>query len=167
MTHRFYLKHIAIAVGIGIVLLGLTLLTHALLTPRVCNETVTVNTQKSKPTKRASRPLQVPASSQTDDFQDSDFYRTIIDNNLFRPLGWRPPRPKEPYRLIGTIIPTNGITEARAILQTTRGNIIYTVTQGDTLDADTTVTDIQAKQVTLEKAGQQRTLKFNPTSWLK
>ena len=33
MTSRFHLKHIAIAVGIGIVLLGLTLLTHALLTP--------------------------------------------------------------------------------------------------------------------------------------
>ena len=31
----------------------------------------------------------------------SDFYRTIIDNNLFRPLGWTPPRPIEPYRLIG------------------------------------------------------------------
>jgi hypothetical protein len=38
---------------------------------------------------------------------------------------------------------------------------------GDTLDVDTTVIDIQAKQITLEKAGQQRTLKFNPTPWLK
>lgn len=167
MTHRFHLKHIAIAVGIGIVLLGLTLLTHALLTPLVRDKPVKVNTPKSKPTKRASRYLQVPASSQTDDFQDSDFYRTIIDNNLFRPLGWRPPRPREPYRLIGTIIPTDGITNARAILQTTRGNTTYTVTQGDTLDADTTVINIQAKQVTLEKAGQQRTLKFNPTPWIK
>lgn len=168
MTSKFHLKHIAIAAGIGIVLLGLTLLTHALLTPPVRDKTVTVNTPKSKPTTRASRYLQVPASpSQTDDFQDSDFYRTIIDNNLFHPLGWRLPRPREPYRLIGTIIPTDGITDARAILQTTRGNTTYTVTQGDTLDADTTVIDIQAKQVTLEKAGQQRTLKFNPTPWLK
>ena len=168
MTHRFHLKHIAIAVGSGIVLLGLTLLTHALLTTPVRNEIVTVNTiPKSKPTKRASKYLQVPPSSQTDDFQDSDLYRTIIDNNLFRPLGWTPPRPREPYRLIGTIIPTDGITDAQAILQTTRGNTTYTVTQGDTLDVDTTVIDIQAKQVTLEKAGQQRTLKFNPTSWLK
>ena len=32
---------------------------------------------------------------------DSDaFYRTIIDNNLFRPLGWRPLHPVEPYRYI-------------------------------------------------------------------
>ena len=33
--------------------------------------------------------------------------RTIIDNNLFRPLGWTPPRPKEPYRLLGTLLPTD------------------------------------------------------------
>ena len=48
MTHRIHLKHIAIATGIGIVLLGLTLLTHALLTPLVHDKPVTVNTQKSK-----------------------------------------------------------------------------------------------------------------------
>ena len=169
MTSRFHLKHIAIAVGIGIVLLGLTLLTHALLMQPVRDETVVaVNTQNSKPTQRANRHLQVPASfSETDDFRDSDFYRTIIDNNLFRPLGWRPPRTREPYRLIGTLIPTDGITDARAILQTTRGNTTYTVTQGDIFDTDTTVIDIQAKQVTLEKAGQQRNLKFKPTAWLK
>ena len=34
------------------------------------------------------------------------YYRTIIDSNLFRPLGWKPPRPKPTYRLIGTVIPT-------------------------------------------------------------
>ena len=27
------------------------------------------------------------------DFEKTDIYRTIIDNNLFRPLGWRPPTP--------------------------------------------------------------------------
>ena len=82
-------------------------------------------------------------------------------------MGWRPPRPKEPYRLIGTIIPTDGKTVAQAILQTTRGNMTYTVMRGDTLDADTTVIDIQPKQVTFEKTGQQRVLKLNPTPWLK
>jgi nucleoid-associated protein YgaU len=101
------------------------------------------------------------------DVQTSDFYRTIIDNNLFRPLGWRPPRPTEPYRLIGTIIRTDEKIGAQAILQTTHGNTTYTVTRGDTLDANTTVIDIQAKQVTLEKAGEQRTLKLNTTPWLK
>ena len=101
------------------------------------------------------------------DFQKLDFYRTIIDNNLFRPLGWRPPRPKEPYRLLGTILLKDGKSPSQAILQATIRNKIHIVTPGDTLGTDTTITDIQAKQVTLEKAGQQRTLKLNPRPLLK
>lgn len=114
-----------------------------------------------------SRSTQTRKLETSKKFQKSDFYRTIIDNNLFRPLGWRPPRPREPYRLIGTIIPTDGKTGAQAIFQTTRGNTTYTVPLGDTLDTDTTVIDIQPKQVTLEKAGKQRTLKLNITLWIK
>ena len=93
--------------------------------------------------------------------------KTLSKIPKLTPMGWRPPRPKEPYRLIGTIIPTDGKTVAQAILQTTRGNMTYTVMRGDTLDADTTVIDIQPKQVTFEKTGQQRVLKLNPTPWLK
>ena len=91
-------------------------------------------------------------------FQNSDFYRTIIDNNLFRPLGWTPPRPKEPYRLLGTIIPVDAKTPSRAIIQNTVGNQTHIVTIGDTLDTDTHITDIQTKHVTLKKNGQQRQL---------
>ena len=47
------------------------------------------------------------------------------------------------------------------------GNQTHIVTIGDKLDADTTITDIQAKQVILEKVGQQRILKLNPRPWLK
>ncbi len=168
MAPRFPLTHIAIAVGIGIVLLGLTLLTHALLTTPVRDKTVMVNTPKSKPVTPVGGHLQTATpASHIGDFQDSDFYRTIIDNNLFRPLGWTPPRPKEPYRLLGTLIPKDGKSPPNAIIQTTAGNKTYIVSTGDKLDKDTTLTDIQAKQVTLEKAGQQRTLKFNPSVWLK
>ncbi len=91
-------------------------------------------------------------------FQETDFYRTIIDNNLFRPLGWTPPRPIEPYRLLGTIIPTDEKTPPKAIIQNTIGNQTYIVTIGDALDTDTYVTDIQTKHVTLKKNGQQRQL---------
>ena len=108
-----------------------------------------------------------PQQANLPDFQQSDFYRTIIGNNLFRPLGWRPPRPKEPYRLLGTIIPKDGKSPPQAILQTTAGNKIYTVTRGDTLGTDTTITNIHVKQITLEKDGKQRTLKLNPRPWLK
>lgn len=96
-----------------------------------------------------------------------DFYRTILDNNLFRPLGWRPARPREPYRLLGTLIPCDGKSQAQAILRKNPAGKTYTVTIGDQLDADIIVIDIQTKQVTLEKAGQRRTLTLNTTPWLK
>ncbi len=101
------------------------------------------------------------------DFQTTKFYRTIVDNNLFRPLGWRPPRPRDTYRLIGTRTPTDGKSEAQAILQSTTAGRTYTVSLGETLDTDITVVEIQPKQVTLEKADVRRTLHLNTTPWLK
>ena len=58
------------------------------------------------------------ARFQSSTFQSpqSEFYPTIIDNNLFRPLGWTPPRPVEPYRLLGTILPTDEKTPPQAII---------------------------------------------------
>jgi len=90
----------------------------------------------------------------------SDFYRTIIDNNLFRPLGWTPPRPVEPYRLLGTRLPTDKSTPPQAIFQSTARNKTYIVTPGDKLDAATEVVEIQAKQILLKIAGQQKTLRL-------
>ena len=100
-------------------------------------------------------------------FQETEFYRVIIDNNLFRPLGWRPPRPRETYRLLGTILPTDANIPKQVILEKNPVGRIYTVTIGETLDTDITVTDIQPKQVTLEKAGVRRTLHLNTTPLLK
>ena len=93
-------------------------------------------------------------------FDSESFYRTIIDNNLFRPLGWRPPRPIEPYRLIGTILPRAANTPPKAILQTTTGNTTHIVSLGEQIDASTEVVSIESKQVVLSADGQQRTLKL-------
>lgn len=101
------------------------------------------------------------------EFQSSVFYRTIVDNNLLHPLGWRPPRPPDPYRLLGTRTPTDGKSEAQAILQSTSAGGTYTISLGETLDPDTIVVDIQPKQVTLEKAGVRRTLKLSTIPLLK
>ena len=90
----------------------------------------------------------------------SEFYRTIIDNNLFRPLGWTPPRPIEPYRLIGTVLARDRNRPLQAIIETTAGNQTHIVTTGETLDTQTRVTEIQHKQVTLETNGQPRTLRL-------
>ena len=129
------------------------------------HETLTKTMQPVSP-RVFRKSLSTPQKSPTD-FQKRDFYRTIVDNNLFRPLGWTPPRTREPYRLIGTLLPTDGKSEAQAILQGTTAGRTYTVSLGETLDTDTILVDIQPKQVTLEKAGVRRTLHLNATSLLK
>ncbi|MDE0017844.1 MAG: hypothetical protein OXU51_16800 [Candidatus Poribacteria bacterium] len=100
-------------------------------------------------------------------FDSESFYRTIIDNNLFRPLGWTPPRPVEPYQLLGTILPTDEKIPPQAIIQvSTAGNKTHIVSIGDTLDADTKIVDIQPKQVVLDRTGQQITLKLDTSPWI-
>ncbi len=129
------------------------------------HETLTETTLPVSP-RVFRKSLSTPQKSPTD-FQKTDFYRTIVDNNLFRPLGWRPPHPREPYRLLGTLIPADANTPKQAIVQRTPTGSTYTVRIGEMLDTDTTVVDIQPKQVTLENAGVRRTLHLNTTPLLK
>ena len=119
-------------------------------------------TVQGVPVSSVGRDLSVPVVA----FDSESFYRTIIDNNLFRPLGWSPPRPKEPYRLIGTVLPRSANTPPTAIIQTTAGNTTYIVSIGEPLDASTEVVEIQPKQVTLETEGQRRTLRLTETHYL-
>ena len=93
-------------------------------------------------------------------FDSAAYYRVIIENNLFRPLGWRPADPVEPYRLIGTVLPLSANTPPQAILQTTGGNQTYIVTTGDSLDGETAVLSISGKSVVLESGGVRRTLRL-------
>ncbi len=99
-------------------------------------------------------------------FDSEAFYQTIISNNLFRPLGWTPPHPTEPYRLIGTILPRDANMPPQAILESIAGNKTYIVSTGEKLDASTEVVSIQGKAVTLSTNGEQRTLRLNTTVYL-
>lgn len=112
------------------------------------------------PWTRASQPV-------SEGFQENEFYRTIIDNNLFRPLGWKPSVPPPTYRLLGTIMPSEGKTHPQAIIEAIVGNKTHIVGIGDILVSDIKIVDIQPKQVTLDKAGQRITLKLAPSTWLK
>lgn len=103
----------------------------------------------------------VESAGKGDEGGDS-FYRTIIDNNIFRPLGWTPPRPIEPYRLIGTLLPRDANTPPTAIIETTAGNRRHIVTIGETLDSETEVVSIESKSVVLASGGVRRTLRLSP-----
>lgn len=99
------------------------------------------------------------------DFGENEaFYKVIIDNNIFRPLGWTPPNNEPAYSLIGTVVDANGAI-AQATLLEKRSNRYHFVTIGETL-GDITVKDIQAKQVVLEKEGKPITLKTEALQFL-
>ncbi|MCG9133462.1 hypothetical protein J5I95_17460 [Candidatus Poribacteria bacterium] len=161
-------KRIAIVCGISILFFLLWKATHT--QSKVQPEsTVTLKTENNirseQPRRRRpSRAFNTIQTSEREDlqnFQESEFYRAIIDNNIFRPLGWRPKKSPAAYRLIGTVVFADGKSSPQAIIQTTLGNQTHIITIGDTLAAGTTVTDIQNKQVILDKAGKQTTLKLN------
>ena len=93
------------------------------------------------------------------DFEENAaFYKTIIDHNLFRPLGWTPPNNEPSYSLVGTkVVDSNGVISQATLLEK-RSNRYHFVTVGTKL-GDMTVKDIQAKKVILDKTGETITLR--------
>ena len=88
------------------------------------------------------------------DHNNDDFYNVIIENNLFRPLGWYPPSRVVPYKLIATLTyPIEAKTSPTAILlETTDTEKTHYVTIGDKIN-DTVVVKIEPKQITLHQKG--------------
>ena len=159
-----HLKRLSIAAGLVVFSLLISFWQwkkpkHPEAQPEPRTETVIREVSSSSPVQRRFDLTRPPALS-------DPFYRTIIDNNLFRPLGWTPPRPQEPYRLTGTLIPRDANTAPKAFLLANATNTTHIVTLGDTLGKDTTVTAIESKQVTLQTSGQLRTLRLNTALWL-
>lgn len=102
--------------------------------------------------------------SRIDFGENAAFYKVIIDNNLFRPLGWTPPNNEPAYSLIGTAIGADGAISQATLLEK-RSNRYHFVTIGSKL-GDLTVKDIQAKQVTLDGAEKPITLKAGELQFL-
>ena len=62
-----------------------------------------------------------------------EYYKVITTNNLFRPLGWKPPNLTPKYELIGTWISINTKTRV-AYVRDTRTNQIHRMGIGDNLN---------------------------------
>ena len=86
-----------------------------------------------------------------------DFYRVIVENNLFRPLGWQAPSREPKYVLVATLIDPHG-KMARALLIESRSNKTYYVTTGEKVQ-EATVETIASRQVRLNISGEILTLK--------
>ena len=96
-------------------------------------------------------------SKSTESDDSGDFYKVIVDNNIFRPLGWRPPNKEPQYTLIGTAIDPNGTREEAFILEE-RSNKFYIAGVGGKV-GDAVVQEIQEKKVILDKNGETITLR--------
>lgn len=89
-------------------------------------------------------------------YEPSDYYQIIVDNNIFRPLGWKPPNKKPEYSLLGiSFDPTSNRSEAFVLEE--RSNQFHTVSVGDKI-GDAIVKEIAKKTVSLYKDGEMITL---------
>ena len=81
---------------------------------------------------------------------DWSYYQSIIDYNLFRPLGWRPPDTSPKYELIATKILSKG--SSKALIKETRSNQTYYVGIGDQIQG-AKVENIGDNQASLNSGG--------------
>ena len=93
-----------------------------------------------------------------------DFYRAIVENNLFRPLGWRKSNREPEYALIGTLIESKSQI-AKAFLIERHSNQYYPVSVGEKV-GNATVEGIKPNEVNLNKDGETVTLRSDSNRFL-
>ena len=116
---------------------------------------------------RQSTPLKQDTSKNSDDKVSNDpddFYRVIIENNIFRPLNWKPTHQEPAWTLLGTTTTPDG-SIATAYITERKTNQFYAVKIGEKI-GDATVTEILPKQVTLDKGGETLNLYMASSTFL-
>ena len=89
------------------------------------------------------------------------YYQIIIDNNLFRPLGWKPEEPKPKYMLIGTVLAKNTTKNTKALIVERQSGKLHIVKVNDWI-GELMVKKIEAKKVILQEGEQEITLQIKP-----
>ncbi len=108
-----------------------------------------------RPTSLAEPPevLAPQASDIPHDTTPDAFYQFIIDNNLFRPLGWRTPKKQPDYTLIGTAVSEN-IEDSNAFILERSSGRMHIVKVGDVF-GEALVKVIESKRVILNEGGKE------------
>ncbi len=106
------------------------------------------------------------ASNREESKESPDFYRTIVDNNIFRPLGWRPPNKEPEYKWIGTFVDDKNGAKLEAYVREQRSGKFYMVNIGENV-GDAVVKEISEKEIILDKDGETITLRGGNMQFLK
>ena len=109
------------------------------------------NTERTPPQRKLNQP-------------SADFYQPIVENNLFRPLGWRKPDDEAEFTLVGTLIESDN-QRAKAFLIERRSNRYYPVTVGEKV-GDAIVESIKPNEVSLSEEGKTVTLRASSNRFL-
>ena len=96
---------------------------------------------------------------------NEDYYSVIVNNNIFRPLGWRPPKKEPEYAFVGTRVAEDA-SKSVGYVEERRSNKTHTVGIGDKI-GDAVVTDIKDKEILLDKDGEKITLRIGNNVFLK
>lgn len=164
-----YSKILIISVGLGCILACLFIFGVDLQWGKISKlENTDVNMNVSEAHKKQSKDVYQPGkqvsnqgserqSDTSGSYDPSDYYQIIVDNNIFRPLGWKPPNKKPEYSLLGiSFDPTNNRSEASVLEE--RSNQLHIVRVGDKI-GDAIIKEIAKKTVSLYKDGEMITLK--------
>ncbi len=109
-----------------------------------------------QPGRQVSNWQSMRQSVNTRSYESSDYYQIIVDNNIFRPLGWKPPNKEPEYTLLGTSFDPSG-NRSEAFVLEERSNQFHTVSVGDKI-GDAIIKEIAKKTVSLYKNGELITL---------
>lgn len=122
------------------------------LIPQIRDNVSDVQAHQQKPTEQGTIQKNGDQTSNNAD----DFYRVIIENNIFRPLNWKPTQQVPIYTLLGTSTSTDS-DNATAYITERKTEQFYTVTVGEKI-GNATVTEILPKQVVLDTSGKTMNL---------
>lgn len=138
-----------ICIGITLFTIAVTMLLYS---PKVQYSNAPSQMQRSmvpeaSATKRGPEKIYAPPHN------PESFYQFIIDNNLFRPYGWQPPKQQSIYTLIGTAVSEN-IENSKAIILERSSDRMHIVKVGDVF-GEALVKVIESKRVILNEGGKE------------
>ena len=116
------------------------------------NTTINPSIQK-KPSNQHTIKSIPKKNKHTDSKNTDEFYKPIIDNNIFRRLGWKPPKKPVEYILYGTAS-TKDENKSKAYIYETQSKRLHTVKVGDSI-GKAKITEIREKQVKMDKDGKE------------